>query len=273
MIPQLESQKLLSSVKRNFAECCACPGCLALPLQGSHFCISCCRVSAPCRARTDTVHQRTVREYIASHPEAAGKLHQNVKNTGSTSANLAIVKGNPQLQPSLWKAFENSCKAKKLQPPSGTDQWFMCGDKFSQALRMTGYVIQDIHGDSFPDAWQVVFIPDFGTSLCIQQGCNRPAHVRSLASAQHFRPFAPTTFKQNGETIRKGYAIAALHPAIRIVCTAPDQCHLCVRHANARVNSALTATMYYQLMVKRQMQPCLPAEIMQLIIDHVLRSA
>lgn len=190
--------------------------------------------------------------------------------------------GTYDLQKSLYCSFEEDCREKGLVSPTGARKWFAYGEKFSSIVRMSGFLVVDIHANNFPDAQQGLFIDDFSTTTCSQESCSRPAHIRSLSSAEHFKGFQKADFKVKTERIRKGYAIAELHPAINLICPTiakpdkrpeelqPDACHLCVRHANIRVQSALSALVYWQLSAKRQLQPQLPCELMDVIIQKIL---
>ena len=178
-----QSANFLLELRTGFKDCCACPGCLSIPLTSTLFCCNCSRASAPCRATTEGIHKKAVTAYILSRPELAGTICYNVKSLNNPFLeNQRDIKGCPW-EECLWLSFEADCTSKGLKSPNGNKKWFRCGDIFSQTLRMSGLVVQDIHGDSFPDPWQAKFIDDFSTAVCSHHGCSRPAHVRSLLSA------------------------------------------------------------------------------------------
>ncbi len=276
----------LKAKNRNFEGCCRCPGCYRDVNTGGVTCDHCQPVEKLYRLTgSPSETARQLRNWLMlpkTRNRLQGTLHTNLFRPAKSflmEEVMAEAVGQPFSQPprAVREEFEEGakCSKKHMAQYGKKKTWFASHAQFSRGLHNSGFVERDIHSSAVPDTNTCIFIPDFSCSSCRVHGCTRPAFIAHLEGRQQYDALLgkPTWQQQGG-------AMASHHPMLRLthhegLCFKPpsQRLQLCIRHADARVNTAILVRMYLCGKDPPPTHPgtrFLPALVGECIAHHVL---
>ncbi len=275
--------------RQDFDGYCCSPGCFSPVIGNSLVCKPCRRVEFLYKSTARLGEAPTLLEKWLLLPEQRRMLQGDVHiNVGYPVKHflpdelLAAAEGKVWMDRprSLYEEFEehcfnNGCFPGEKHGEAPGRKWFAERRTFSYALHASGFVINDIHADAFPEINKAIFVPDFAAVKCAF--CQRPALVTHLEGRHQYASMPESMSTVTGGIVLfKGRAMDQWHPMLRLTRhkkrPRSQPLHLCVRHANDAVNTAIITRLWMKRQKKRgegQLRG-LPKELMEKILHHVM---